>query len=215
METCIFLKRELKPTRQNVLDIEYIRVNSSSQWYTPKAPHDSMEAIKANRVIVEKFLKALPLRNDKESAKRPEFQHDVATDVPLKDVYKQLLVPFRSTGFVDSQKFIAVCLQIDAYLDSHPNALCTVYHMSKGKPRKRTLNKKGEIQTLFQGRSPKTGKVSYPGDAKIKGAGVTIQIHNLKLVRENGDIFSDVPAVAVWLPKNVSTDSLVQNQGGT
>ena len=88
--------------------------------------------------------------------------------------------------------------------------------MSKGELRERTLDDTDEIPTLFQGRNPKTGKVIYPGDQKIRASqGVTIQVHNLQVVRKNGETFSDVPAVAVWLPKSMSTDWLVQNQGGT
>ena len=173
-----------------------------------------MEAIKDNRAIVEKFLKKLSFQNAKGSAKRIEFQHHMATDVPLKDVYEQLLVPFRVTRFTDSQNFTVLLLHISAYLDSHPDTSCTIYHMSKGKSRKRTLDKKDEIPTLFQGRSPKIGKVTYPGDSNIRGSGVTIQIHNLEIVRENGETISIVPAIAVWIPQNMSTDWLVQNQGG-
>lgn len=85
--------------------------------------------------------------------------------------------------------------------------------MSRGNPRKRTLNNKDEIPTLFQGPSPHTGTI-YPGDRKIKASkGVTVQIHILELIQENGKNFSGVPTVAIWLPKDVSTDWLVQDQG--
>ena len=86
--------------------------------------------------------------------------------------------------------------------------------MSKGNPRKRTLEN-DEIPTLFQGKNPKTGRVIYPGDRNIKSKYVTIQIHNLEIVRENRDVIAEVPALAIWLPKGVSPDWLVQDQGGT
>ena len=105
-------------------------------------------------------------------------------------------------------------MQISYYLQSHPNTSCTVYHMSKGEPRERSLNGNGEIPQpkLFQGKNPTTGKVIYPGDRLIRGEGVTVQIHNLAIILENEKVF--VPAIAVWLPKDVSPDVLVQNQGG-
>ena len=209
-----FLDRYLKPTRHNVLDIDYARGNLSSRWYEPKAPHDSEEAIEKNRLTVQKFLNKLPSCPDAQRANRIETWHNMSIDVSLKNVYENLLVPLRVTRLVDSQKFTGVRLQIAAYLDTHPDALCTIYHMSKGNPRKRTLNKNDEIPTLFQGPSPRTGKV-YPGDRKIKASkGVTVQIHTLELVRENGETFQGVPAVAIWLPKDVSVDWLVQGQGG-
>ena len=211
-----FLDVSLKPTRHNILDIDYRQGNLSSQWYIPKAPHYSIEAIEANRSTVQKFCKNLQFRDDEGNCQRTEVQiHDVAV-VSLKDVYRELLVPFRTTLSVDSQKFTGIRLQIASYVENHPQTLCTIYRMSKGNLRKRTLGKKNEISQpiLFQGPNPKTGKI-YPGDSKIRGRGVTIQIHKLELTTENGDIFSDVPVVTVWLPKNVSTGWLVQDQGGT
>ncbi len=208
-----FLDRNLKPTRHNVLDIDYTQGNLSSRWYEPKAPHDSEGAIKENRSIVQKFLNTLSFQTDAQRTSRIEVWHDVSTDVHLKDVYEHLLVPLRVTRLVDSQKFTGIRLQIAAYLDTHPDASCTIYYMSRGNPRKRTLNNNDEIPTLFQGPSPHTGTI-YPGDRKIKAPkGVTVQIHILELIRENGENFSGVPTVAIWLPKDVSTDWLVQNQG--
>lgn len=209
-----FLDRSLKPTRQSVLGTDYSQGNLSSRWYEPKAPHDSMEAVIANRTVVQNFLTKLPFQHAEGNSPPIEYQHYVARDVQLKDVYEELLVQLRVAKFGDSQKFTGVCLQISAYLDSHPDALCAVYQMNKGSLRKRTLNERDEIPELFQGPSPRTGKI-YPGDKKIKASkGVTIQIHNLELIRENGENIPNVPAVAVWLPKAVSSDWLVQNQGG-
>ena len=208
-----FLDRSLKPTRDNVLGLDYIRGNLGSQWYTPKAPHASIEAIGANCNIVKNFLETLSFQEDEGNQDRTESQIHNVTDVKLKCVYEQLLVPFRVGRSVDSQRFTGLRLQIGAYLDSHPNELCTVYHMSKGVSRKRTLEN-DEIPTLFQGKNPRTGRVIYPGDRKIKSEFTTIQIHNLEVIRENGDIIADVPAMAVWLPKDISHDWLVQNQGG-
>ena len=209
-----FLDRSLKPTRHNVLDIDYAQGNLNNRWYEPKAPHDSAEAIEGNRSVVQKFLNTLPLQSTAQRANRIQTWHDVLTNIRLKDVYENLLVPLRVTRLVDSQKFTGVRLQIAAYLDTHPDALCTIYYMNKGNPRKRTLNKNDEIPTLFQGPSPRTGE-TYPGDRKIKASkGVTIQIHILELVRENGENFSGVLTTAIWLPKEVSTDWLIQNQGG-
>ena len=212
-----FLNKALKPTRQNVLDIEYIRVNSSARWYEPKVPHDSIEAMETNRILVQKFLKTLSFQEDEGHPKRTKAQiHHVDKEASLQTVYKELLVPFRVTRSVDSQKCTGVRLQIGAYLDSHPDALCTVFHMGKGEPRVRSLNDKGEILRLFQGKNPQKGKVIYPGDKSIKTLGcVTIQIHNFT-VRSSGDEpIEEVPVITVWLPKDISQDSLVQNQGGT
>ena len=211
-----FLDNQLKPTRQNVLDIDYIRVNSNARWYEPKAPHDSREAIVTNQTIVQSFCKKLSFREDEGHPERTKAQiHHIDPDVQLKDLYEELLVPFRVTRSVDSQRFTGVCLQIDAYLESNPKTLCTVFHMGKGEPRVRSLNNNGEILRLFQGKNPDRGPVIYPGDrSKKTPRRVTVQIHNLELVPEVGSHILNVPALVVWLPKDLSHDSLVQDQGG-
>lgn len=207
-----FLDRSLKPTRDNVLGLDYIRGNLGNQWYTPKAPHTSMETIRANRCIVTNFLETLSFQEDDGSPDRTELQIHHVSAVKLRCVYEQLLVPFRVGRSVDSQRFTGLRLQIGAHLDSNPNEFCTIYHMSKGVSRKRSLEK-DEIPTLFQGKNPKTGRLIYPGDRKIRSKYTTIQIHNLEVVREDEVVIADVPAVAVWLPKYISHDWLVQDQG--
>ena len=211
------LDSSLKPTRSNIIDIGYSQRKVGNQWYAPKGPHHSIEVVKGNRVIVQKFCQRLSFRDNEGNPKRTKAQiHRVDTDVLLEEAYKELLVPFRVKHFTDSDTFTRLCLQINEYLESSPNAPCTVYHMSKGDLRTRALNDKNEILRLFQGRNPTKGKVIYPGDRDIKTVDrVTIQIHNLRVVREQEEICCDVPVLAVWLPKSVSSDLLVQSQGGT
>ena len=209
-----FLKRDYNPTRTNVIDIEYSRGNFGNQWYTPKAPHDSLSAIAHNNDVVQQFKKNLSFREDDGSPKRTEEQIHGVVDVSLEYVCEELLLRLRVTNSVDSNKFTRVLTQISYYLQSHPEALCTVYYMSKGNPRKRTLNDKSEIPQpkLFQGRNPTKGKIIYPGDRMIRSENITIQIHNFAIVLENKEVI--VPTIAIWLPKNVSPDVFVQNQGG-
>ena len=211
------LDSSLRPTRSNIIDIRYSQRKMGNQWYAPKGPHHSIEVIETNRKIVQEFCQKLSFQEDEGNPKRTKAQiHHVDTEVLLKNVYEELLVPFRVKCFTDSDTFTRLCLQIKEYLESRPDASCTIYHMSKGELRTRSLNDKDEILRLFQGRNPRKGKVIYPGDRYIKTSDrVTIQIHNLRVIREEEEICCDVPVLAVWLPKNVSTDLLVQPQGGT
>ena len=82
-----FLDQNLKPTRHNVLDIDYAQGNLSSRWYEPKAPHDSEEAIEKNQSVVQKFLNTLSFQTGTQKTSRIEVWHDRSTDVRLKDVY--------------------------------------------------------------------------------------------------------------------------------
>ena len=101
--------------------------------------------------------------------------------------------------------------RVNAHLESCPDSSCVLYLMSGGSPRRRKTNeKKDEIKQLFQGRSPKVGKIVYPGDREIKEPHqITIQIHNLT-IESQGNVYENIPAIAVWVPRNLSRDWLVQ-----
>ena len=211
-----FLDSSLKPTRRNVLDIGYSQENLSDQWHAPKAPHDPIKAVEENRAIIQNFMRTLSFREGTGNIKDAGSWHPVATDVSLRDVCEELLVPLQVRRWTDTEKFRRVCLQIAIYLDSHPDELCTVYHITnENNTRTRTLDEKNEIPELFQGPSSRTGE-RYPGDRQIKASkGVTVQIHNFTVIHRNGEVTPNIPAIAVWLPKNMSPDLLIQHQGGT
>ncbi|MGH9822245.1 MAG: Z1 domain-containing protein, partial [Blastocatellia bacterium] len=111
-----FLSPDLRPTRHDVLDLEYIRGNYSNDWCEQHAPHDSDEAIQANREIVKQFLARLALQPDAGHPHRTEQQiHLAAFDVSLDLLYRELLTRFLVTRSSDSQRFIGLLLQIGRY----------------------------------------------------------------------------------------------------
>lgn len=208
-----FLDPRLNPTRQNVLDKQHTRGNFANKWFVPSAPHASAEAIVFNRALVASFVDQLDFYVDKGSDKRTEMQrHLYVPSVDLRWVYEILLVQFQHTRPKDSYAFTGVLLQLDRHLSQYSNVRCTIYRMSKGETRIRTLGATGDIPELFQGANPKDGSI-YPGDEKIRGqGGVTIQIHNLNLQDHDTKevIAENVPALAVWIPKEMGGDWLVQ-----
>lgn len=206
-----FLDRNLRPTRHNVLGINYSRGNLGNQWHTPKAPHDPLEAVEENRAIVQKFMKKWSVKDTKPI----ESWHSMSSKVPLKNICEELLVPLQFKRWADTEKFTQVHLQIAVHLDSHPDELCTVYNIRNDKnPRKRTLDEKDEIPELFQGPSSLTGE-KYSGDRNVRASiGVTVQIHTVEVICPDKKVIPNVPAVAVWLPNNMCPDLLVQPQGG-
>ena len=207
-----FLDRTLNPTRQNILNIGYSQRNLGNQWYVLKAPHDPIDAIITNRFIVKEFLSKLLFRDDEGHPKRTEMQKHHEADYPLEDVYKELLVPFQVTQLTESQELMQVVSQIAVYLVSNPKASCKIYHMSKGNLRNRSLNDNNQLRGIFQGQS--VDRVTYLGDRERKiSECVTVQIHNFRILQEKRVICSDVPVLTVWLPKDISPDLLVQNQG--
>jgi len=213
----LLLSPDLRPTRHDVLDLEYIRGNYSKDWFEQHASHDSFEAIEANRRTVEEFISRLPnslFQPDTGHPMRTEMQkHLVASNVSLDFVYNELLTRFLVTRSGDSHQYDGLLLQLDEYLEQHPTerCKCTIYLMSEGKLRVRRVNDKDEIPTLFQGPHPdKTGEY-YPGDRQIRDAQrVTIQIHKLTIRKDKDIIADNVPTIAVSLPKEMSEDWIVQ-----
>jgi hypothetical protein len=216
-----FLDRSLRPTRDCVLQLDYMQDTFSDDWFIPKAPHDSAEATRRNREIVKSFKARLALENDQghESRTTPQ-RHQVVFNVPLRFAYEDLLTRLRITRARDSQKFTGMLLQIGAYLEANPNATSTVYFMSGGDTRERTLEN-DEIPTLFQGANYTDidGKriMTYPGDSQIRSqSGLTIQVHNIKVIGADESVEKEnVPAVAVWIPSEMAVDWLSQAQGAS
>lgn len=212
------LSSDLRPTRHCVVGLDYMRGNFANKWFEPHAPHYSSEAVNENRTTVEQFLSRLHLVPDDGDSRRQEYQrHLLASSVFLREACEQLLVQLRMASPSDSSRFNGLLVQIGCYLENHSDALCTVYLMSQGKIRERSVDENDEMLNLSQGAYPDTKGEVYPGDMKIRAAqGLTIQIHNLRIGRgkgENREVMADnVPAIAVWMPREMSRDWVVQEQ---
>lgn len=212
-----FLDRALAPTRRSVMDLAYLHDVLADEWYVPKAPHDSDAAIADNRVVVQDFLQQLTVVTDPGSAQRSDIQkHHLAENVPLERV-ADLLTRLRVTRGPDSQRFTGVLLQISAFLQDHEDAACSVYVMSQGLQRNRTVDDHDELPTLrlFQGAHPvnppaQRGTI-YPGDTQIHApTGLTVQIHRLHITAKDGCVMPDVPDIAIWVPREMAQAWLVQ-----
>ena len=214
-----FLDTGLSPTRRQVLSLDYRQDTIADDWFWPKVPHGTNELLDANRKTVADFIHQLTWSEAPGDARRTADQvHLVAEDVPLRRVYEELLIPLRLTVERDSQLFTGLLLQIRAYLDGHDNAVCSIYQMSKGKSRLRSVNDEDEIPTLFQGANYADSAhkdMVYPGDDRERTAqGVTIQLHTLQVRQKSqGPMIADnVPTVAVWIPQSMAEDWLVQER---
>ena len=214
-----FLDSNLRPTRRQVLDLDYQQDVFSNKWFWPKVPHGTEELLEANRQTVRTFTERIAWSADEGDPRRTQDQlHLIAEDVPLRRAYEELLSPLRFTDERDSQLFTGAMLQIDNYLQEHTDATCTVYRMSGGGERLRSVNDDDEIPTLFQGANYADAAHRdeiYPGDDRIRSVdGLTIQIHTLEVRQKNRGpvIAQDVPTIAVWVPAVMARDWLVQEQ---
>jgi len=132
-------------------------------------------------------------------------------------VYDRLLTGLRLTRPADSQRYTGLLLQIEAYLENHPGATCSVYQMGTDEGqdvRRRRLTEDDEIDNLFQGAYVSGGEAKpsvYAGDRAIKSRDeLTIQIHRLTLHDGKANVASDVPTIAVWVPSEMSRHWVVQ-----
>jgi hypothetical protein len=214
-----FLDNGLRPTRRQVLDLDYRQDTVSDDWFWPKVPHGTEELLEANRKTVADFIQQRTWGDSPGDARRtPEQVHLITEDLPLRQAYVDLLIPLRLTEERDSQIFTGLLLQVEAYLENHPDATCTVYQMSKGRGRLRSVNDEQEIPTLFQGANYADAAhrdMVYPGDERERAAqGVTIQIHTLQVrQKDRGQLIADnVPTVAVWIPQSMAQEWLVQEK---
>lgn len=78
------------------------------------------------------------------------------------------------------------------------------------------MSDSGEITNLFQGPDPETGE-RYPGDRHVRSEhGMTIQVHRLDIYedarRKDTLVMKDVPALAVWIPREMAADWIVQDR---
>ena len=213
-----FLDASLKPTRDAVLDIDYTRGPS------PNVPHEAMpplyspEDLEENRQLIRNFVTGLPFVPDEGDPRRTVAQqHEVVRDVPARSAFERLIVPLRIEEPADSWSYLQIRLQIQRYLESHPNALCTVYRMRpQATDFERTLTKDGNIET-YQGANPGTG---YRGDRAIFDRGqLTIQIYEYARVysrveeRRGNVLATNVPQIAIVLPPEIAVGMVAQSQG--
>lgn len=219
-----FLDQSFAPTRKCVLDLDYQNVNFSSEWFYPRAPHFTQASVEHNRTLVNRLVGSLSFTPDNGHDHRTEAQRHGYARVGLEELYNSFLTQLQFVSPPDSQQFIGLLLQLKEFLNRNPNAATSVYLMSwspdKGQvSRLRSVDEDTEIEQLFQGASIERGDFRrgevYPGDRDIKiTQEFTVQIHVLNLQERaprNRMLAERVSAVAIWMPADMGTDTLVQN----
>ena len=86
-----FLDPQLRPTRDEVLDLPYIRGDFSDDWFTPAAPHKSADGVVSNRRLVQEFLTHFELRPDQGHPSRTAAQIHLVGSISLAEAYENLL----------------------------------------------------------------------------------------------------------------------------
>lgn len=215
------LAQSLKPTRDCVLDLPYMRFSFGATWYVPKVPHETDPLTNRNRDAVRSFVAQLGAQPDGGDDRRTDMQrHLVRHGCRLLSAYEDLLTKYGLGRLAESSRYTALLLQVKQICDDNPGATCTVYVMSRGVnptlARERPVSESGELTSyIFQGEGRRVGSTSpYPGDQNLPCPDpIHIQIHHLDLTHGGQRVANDVPTLAVLLPR--SPDALlVQPQGG-
>lgn len=214
------LDRSLRPTREAVIDISVSSISVSDDWCWQEHPVESIDAVQANRQVVDAALARLPGGPNWDAGhpeRSPGQRHRVWSNVPLAVALESLIVPFQCADAEDSMRWTALTLVLSQLAESTPDAMCTVYRMRPALPtRSSRATHDGRIDQLFQG-ADATPAVKYPGDRAIHGDGITIQVHRMDLykgrVEANDPLCTDVPILAVWVPAALGRDAIVQLQG--
>ncbi len=213
------LSRRLRPTRESVIDIDYVRVLVNEGWFAPKAPHDSNVANHLR--LIDSFIDTLELVPDEGHPDRTIIQrHEVAYNVSLRQLYDNLLSQLQFARLSDAQNLFGVLVIIEDHLTVKEDATATLYKMSSGNTRNRRLNDHGEIFNLFQGAYPVNprhlrGSI-YSGDRDIFSVNeITVQIHYLiidEFLTEHTDL-AYVPNIAIRITREIAGDVIIQDQG--
>lgn len=206
------LERAYQLARKNVFSNEFERFDLSNEWFKIAAPHDLQNIIESNRKVTEGFINELRSfwQEDNGHARRTEDQKHLVCEIDLQKALDDFIMKLKFTRGSDSGEFTSLKSVILRYLETQNNAKATIYLMTRGKARKRTLNKKDSVD-MFQGEQPTKSTANfqkgeqYPGDRKIKDFdNLTIQIHNLNLVNEDtGEVFENVYSIAVCIPEEM------------
>lgn len=211
-----FLTRNLRPTRDAVIDINYNRAIFGTRWVYPEGPHDSLEAIEANRSVFQSFRQLVNFaEHDGLDRRATSHRNLLAKAVRLSLVHSELLTRLRVRRPEDSQLIAGLLRLIQFYLFDHADDVCTVFLMSGGHPIRRAYEN-DKIKELFQGVQYDALGETYPGDRALRDeTKTTVQLRYLTLGELNQPpIAENVPHVAVWVPANVAKDMVQQRQGG-
>ena len=206
------LDSTLRTTRRNVLRNTPVRGSYSGDWFQIQYPLDQ-DAV-YNRKILDGVYQTIEFEQDEGHEERTSGQiHQVAHGLQLSEIYESLLVSLRYSNFGDSDRLLGILLQLREYMDNGGSApLCSLFKMSGGQNRSRTLNSHGQVKQLFQGAFPDAEGEVYPGDRSKHTDDVTIQIHHLNLYKgttRSDPEAQDIPVLAIWIPPEAGTDYVI------
>ena len=209
----------LRPCRNSVIQNRYTRLNLARRWTTIGAFNCPNEVADDNRETVRELVDGLEFSPDNTiyASTRVAQQHEVCNDVGLRGLLDSLLVPFRTSSARDAAAMTSLYMHLSRVLETNPDETAVVYRMRPEYQPGRTISADGRIPELQQGPTAVGEKgegYSYPGDQEFHAEDqVTVQIHVVDLLDDEGStIAHGIPVLAVWLPRRMGQNLLIQEQ---
>lgn len=220
-EHSVMLSPRLRPTRQNVLPKQMVKVHLG-RWNKYERMSGRKMLIE-NKDTIETFVKEyLPLSHDFKLIGYDSSKYGAGEikKHSLRDMSYEEVVPFLSdfkAGNFKDTVTKAVTLRFLSYLENNKQERFKVIFMSNNKIRER-----GKIEIdedlwkveLFQGRSNIGEKDNYIGDTNIYDKDcITIQIHHLNItgLPVSEVLYSETYAIAIHFPERLAVQYNITN----
>ncbi len=212
------LSPDLKPCRDNVIEYGYVRGAYSDDWFFTQM-QGSEDEVEWHRYIVDEFSSNLNFSGDESYiSNEPAQQHLVCRDVPLESLLTDLLIPWWDFSSGEhAEEITGLLMQVSKALEQDGGETAVVYRMRPQFQSRRGVYANGRIRQVFQGPTRMPGssaeRYSYPGDREfLDRSRVSVQIHYFNLNRNKVPIAHNRPVIAIWVPKRMHLNWLVQNQ---
>ena len=202
------LDHRMTPTRTNILG-EAVHKPKLEGWFRQRYPHADPRRIAANRVLADQLIALCATAG---LTGHPDHSAHKQAIVPLQKVFETFCVEYQCFEN-DAPAWTAVAIWLAELLHAQPAASCQVINMGAGTHRRRGEDEvhPGRIGQLFEGRRPKSGRATYPGDDHFRRATtMTIQLHRLDIGKEDQTpAYADVSAIALHFPDSFKPRDLV------
>ena len=222
------LDPQLRPTRPAVLVDDPTRYTLRTGWLPQKGALERVERCRENGNLVHTFLgthgsllqfNEAPWIKDA-SGLRNDHRHTGLIDVPLREVYEQVLAGVILPDADEHTQWQVALSMVANALDEYENLMASIILMRPESVPFRGVDDTGHIKQVFAGAHPGRPPYAYLGDREVHLDDVTLQLHYFNLGQgSDSDSATDreiaearVPVLALWLGERVNRPMIRQDQ---
>jgi len=208
----MLLDPALKPCRKSVIDLPYVHGRIRGDGWTSFTRLRLPEAsTNANRSTLSSFLAQHQADTQADVRDPRAVDRNTIFTIPAAALISDLFTDWRM-HVEDRAVLNQLNLLLGARLDDQPGLEADVYEMRGGRVRERGLMADGiSVINLSEGPRPKRGPDGgYPGDVTFFTDGrVSLQVYWVDVMKDGVRLDEAVPALAVWVPKELAGGALV------